>query len=412
MRSNNLFEAALSITEPWLIENVEFDPEKKRLDIYMNFKPGSVFKYGEPGFEDKYKAYDTVHKTWRHLNFFEHECFLHCRIPRIKIGDNKIRLISPSWEGKSKGFTLLFEALIIQMCSYMPVVVVSRMIGESDDKIWRMLNTYIEEAREQEDFSTLENLGMDETSKAKGHDYITLFANLDQRRTVFVTEGKDHTTVERFVDDLKNHNGDPKNIKNVSCDMSPAFIKGVSENLKNAKITFDKFHILKIINKGVDEVRKQEVAKEPILKKTKYIFLKNNDNLTNKQNEKLESLKISKLNLKSVRALHIRENFQAIYNAKNDDDFITLLKKWYFWATHSKLEPIIKAAKTIKSHWYGVVEWQRSRINNGILEGMNSIVQAAKARARGFRSFRNYKIIVYLTTGKLNFQVLNPHIVK
>jgi transposase len=110
--------------------------------------------------------------------------------------------------------------------------------------------------------------------------------------------------------------------------------------------------------------------------------------------------------------LHIRENFQAIYNAKNDDDFITLLKKWYFWATHSKLEPIIKAAKTIKSHWYGVVEWQRSRINNGILEGMNSIVQAAKARARGFRSFRNYKIIVYLTTGKLNFQVLNPHIVK
>ncbi len=211
---------------------------------------------------------------------------------------------------------------------------------------------------------------------------------------------------------MKDHNGSPENIKNASCDMSPAYIKGIGENLENAEITFDKFHILKVINEGVDKVRREESATEPLLKKTKYIFLKNNENLTKDQTEKLESLSLPKLNLKSVRALHIRENFQSIYEAENVEDFEGLLKKWYFWATHSKLAPIINAAKTIKSHWDGVVEWKRSQINNGILEGLNSIVQAAKARARGFRSFRNFKIVVYLTTGKLNFHNLNPNFVR
>ncbi len=90
-------------------------------------------------------------------------------------------------------------------------------------------------------------------------------------------------------------------------------------------------------------------------------------------------------------------------------DFELLLKKWYFWATHSRLEPIIKAAKTIKNHWDGVLEWFRSKINNGILEGLNSVIQAAKNKARGFKTTRNLKIVVYLITGDLNFKQLNPY---
>ncbi|MCP4913505.1 MAG: ISL3 family transposase [Oligoflexia bacterium] len=315
MDKENLFEAALSIEKPWFIKNVEFDPEKKRLDVHIDFERGSTFTCADPAVEGEFKAYDTVNKVWRHLNFFEHECYLNCRTPRIKISENEIRLVSPPWEGKSKGFTLLFEALIIQLCTYMTVLAVSRMVKESDDKIWRMLSKYIEEARKNEDFSKIKNLGMDETSRKKGHDYISLFADLDEKRVVYVTKGKDHTTVDRFAKDLKDHKGEPENIENVSCDMSPSFIKGVNENFENAKITFDKFHILKIINKGVDEVRKQEVTMEPLLKKTKYIFLKNNNNLTNEQGKKLESLSLPKFNLKSVRALHIRENFQAVYQS-------------------------------------------------------------------------------------------------
>ena len=116
---------------------------------------------------------------------------------------------------------------------------------------------------------------------------------------------------------------------------------------------------------------------------------------------------MSKINIKTLRAYNIRQLFQEIYQAKTIDEFTIYLNKWYFWATHSRLKPIIKAAKTIKRHWDGVIHWCKSKINNGILEGLNSIIQAAKSKDRGYKTFKNYKIIVYLLTGKLNFSLVN-----
>jgi transposase len=410
MFDNKLFEAALVIQNPWFIKNVEFNVDSKRLDIYIDFKRGSTFPSEKLDSIEKYKVKDTMDKTWRHLNFFEHECYLHCRTPRIDLGNNKTELMSPPWAGINAGFTLLFEALIIELCAHMPVHSVCQIINESDNKIWRLLEKYVDKALESEDYSHITAVGMDETSRTKGHNYITLFVDMIKGKTVHVTEGKDHKTVKEFVRVLEEHNGDRNQIKDTSCDMSPAFIKGIEEYLPKASITFDKFHILKIINEAVDQVRREEVSLQPILTKARYVLLKNYDNLTKNQKEKLEELKLSELNLKSIRALHIRENYQEIYKASSEKKFEILLKKWYFWATHSRLDPIIKAAKTIKVHWDGILAWKKSQINNGILEGLNSIVQAAKAKARGFKTFRNLKIVVFLLTGDLNFNVLNPHV--
>jgi transposase len=289
----------------------------------------------------------------------------------------------------------------------MPVNKVAKLTKTGNDKLWGMLDKYIDNTREYEDFKDIEAIGIDETSRAKGHKYITLFVDLKRRRTVFITKGKDNTTLKQFKDDFVKHNGDIEKIKNVSCDMSPAFIKGIKENLPEAKITFDKFHILKIINEAVDAVRKQEVSTNRLLKGTKYIWLKNYDNLTKKQKEQLNELAISNMNIKTIRAYNIRQSFQDIYQAKTKEEFITYLNKWYYWATHSRLEPIVKVAKIVKRHWDGILKWYESRINNGILEGLNSVIQAAKSKARGYKTFKNYKIIVYLLTGKLNFSLIN-----
>jgi len=410
MFETKIFESALAIQSPWFIKDVQFDVAQKRLDIFIDFKRGSTFPSKKAEVPEEYKVKDTFDKTWRHLNFFEHECYLHCRTPRIDLGGNKTELISPPWAGLNSGFTLLFEALIIEMCAHMPVHSVCQIINESDHKIWRLLEKYVDRALESQDYSHITAVGMDETSRTKGHNYITLFVDMLKGKTVHVAQGKDHKTVCEFADVLESHDGDRNQIKDVSCDMSPAFIKGVTEALPEANITFDKFHIVKIINQAVDQVRREEVATQPILTKARYVLLKNENNLTKKQKEKREELQLAKLNLKSIRALHIRENFQEIYKAPTDEDFESLLKKWYFWATHSRLDPIIKAAKTIKNHWDGVLEWKKSQINNGILEGLNSVVQAAKAKARGFKTFRNYRIVVFLLTGDLNFKTLNPYV--
>jgi transposase len=289
----------------------------------------------------------------------------------------------------------------------MPVIRVANITKTSDDKLWSMLGSYIDTTRQEENFEDIDAIGLDETSRAKGHEYITLFVDLQKRRTIFITQGKDNLTVARFAYDFQNHNGSIEAIKDLSCDMSPAFIKGVKENLPNAQITFDKFHILKIINEAVDKVRKEEVSTNKLLKGTKYLWLKNYHNLTRKQKEKLNEFTLSNMNTKTLRAYNIRQSFQEIYQAKTEDEFITYLNKWYYWATHSRLEPIIKAAKTIKRHWDGVVHWYESKINNGILEGLNSVIQAAKSKARGYKTFKNYKIIVYLLTGKLDFALVN-----
>ena len=186
--------------------------------------------------------------------------------------------------------------------------------------------------------------------------------------------------------------------------MSPAFINGVKEHFPNAQLTFDKFHVMKIINEAVDEVRRQEQKDRPELKRTRYIWLKNPANLKLSQTETLKELNVKNLNLKTARAYHIRLNFQELFK-QDPDDAESFLKKWYFWATHSRLEPIKEAAYTIKRHWDGILRWFKSNINNGILEGINSLIQAAKGRARGYRTSRNLITIIYLIGGKLNFNL-------
>jgi len=410
MVTNDLFGLALHITNPWFVSDLTFSEDEKRLDIHIDFVKGSSFGFVDLETKEEFiglKAYDTTNKKWRHLNFFEHECYIHARVPRVKLPNGKVKLITTPWEGLSNGFTLLFEALVMQLCQAMPVSRVASLTKTSDDKLWSMLERYVDTVRVEENFEHIDTIGLDETSRAKGHDYITLFVDLKAKRTIFITEGKDSLTVARFAKDFQSHNGKVEDIKEVSCDMSPAFIKGVKENLPDAKITFDKFHILKLINEAVDEVRKTEAKTNKLLKGTRYIWLKNPDNLTAKQKEKLEELTISKMDIQTLKAYNLRQSFQKIYKATTEDEFITYLDKWYYWATHSQIEPIINVAKTIKRHWDGVVHWYRSKINNGILEGLNSVIQAAKSKARGFKTIKNYKIIAYLLTGKLDFALVN-----
>lgn len=397
-----IFSKALGIENPWFVTEVNFDASAKRLDIKIDFIRGSQFSFEKEGVISQYKAYDTIEKEWRHLNFFEHECYLKARVPRIKTPDNEIHLVLPAWSGLQNGFTLLFEALILQLSKGMPVHQVCQLVKISDHKVWSILDKYTGRARDLNNYSQVTKVGMDETSLAKGHDYVSLFVDLEKKKTLFVAEGKDSATVKAFAEDLVKHQGDVNNVTDVSCDMSPAFIKGVAENLPSAKITFDKFHILKLINAAVDEIRRTEAQTNPLLKGTRYIFLKNEKNLTQAQRNKKEELKLSALNSKLFRALALRETFQQLYGAPTEKAFEDLLNKWYFWATHSQLDPMKKAARTIKNHWDGIIQWKKSQINNGILEGLNSIVQAAKRRARGYK-FKHFRTIVYLITGGLDF---------
>jgi transposase len=405
----HLFSQALGVIAPWKITSVEFIADQKRLNIYVDFTKGALFDYEDEttGEIKQYKAHDTREQTWRHLNFFEHECYLVVRTPRIKPDSGGIKMVMPPWSGVVCGFTLLFEALILQMSSHMPVHKVAETLNIYDKKIWHLFDCYVCKGLFAHDHVLVKMLGIDETSVKRGHDYISLFVDLMRKRTIHISDGKGHETVTDFATNFVDSNGVRENITDVSCDMSPAFIKGVRKEFPQAAITFDKFHILKIINEAVDRVRKEEAKTTPALKGARYAILKNAQNLTKKQKEQRESL--SQMNLKTTRALRIRESFQDIYKATTTEQFKELLQEWYYWATHSRLEPLKKAAKTIKKHWDGVVRWKESQINNGILEGLNSVIQAAKRKARGYGK-NHFKTMVFLLTGKLDLKKFNPYL--
>jgi transposase len=402
MRDTSLLQQALGLTPPWTVSRADFDPKAHRLDIQIDFAPGNRFACPACGAADC-PAYDTERKTWRHLNFFQHQAYLTARVPRIRCDGCGIKTVTVPWARPGSGFTLLFEALVMTMVSAMPVAAVARIVGEHDTRLWRVMHHYVDQARAHTDASEVTRIAIDETAARRGHDYITLFADIDQARVLFATEGKDAATVAAFADDLAAHGGNAEAIEEVCIDMSPAFIKGVAENLPEAAITFDKFHAVKIINDAVDQVRRGEQKRQNVLKGTRYIWLRNPANLSERQQAILDALPTH--HLKTARAYQMRLAFQDLYQQDSPQQAAQYLKRWYFWATHSRLSPMIDAAYTIKRHWNGILRWFDSKIANGLIEGINSLVQAAKAKARGYRSVRNLKTMVYLLAGKLDLRL-------
>ncbi|MGH7301650.1 MAG: ISL3 family transposase, partial [Candidatus Rokuibacteriota bacterium] len=242
MRERELLQAALGLAEPWRVVRTEFSAEQRRLDIYLDFPRGARFACPE-GDQPACPIHDTTPKQWRHLDFFQHQAYLHARVPRVDCPAHGVRQVAVPWARPQSGFTLLFETLAMALLSEMPVKAVAELVGEHDTRLWRVLHHYVARARARTSCRGVKTVGIDETSAARGQDYITLFCDLAAPRVVYATEDRDQDTVRRFAHDLAAHGGDPRGVQEVCCDMSPAFIRGIADHLPAAAITFDRYHL-------------------------------------------------------------------------------------------------------------------------------------------------------------------------
>ncbi len=404
MKQKDLFKLALGLEDPWMVREVRFDLGEGRLDIWLDFPRGATFSCPGCG-EGGKKAYDTQEKTWRHLNFFEHRTYIHARLPRVECASCGVKTAEVPWARPGSGFTLLFEAYLLLLCSEMPLKAVSRLTGEHDTRIWRVVGHWVDRSRAALDLSSLAEVGVDETSSARGHRYVTVFLDLDseRRRVVYACPGKDAETVGSFAGELKERGGDPSSIQRFSSDMSPAYIAGIRESFPQAEITFDRFHLKQAVSRAVDETRRAEVRERKELRGTRYLWLKRPENLRESQKRDLEALLSS--GLKTARAYQLSLAFDAFFEVE-EEDAEEYLYRWFWRATHSRLEPMRRAAHTIRNHWEGVLAWHRHKVNTGVLEAINGLIQAAKRRARGYRNIRNLITMIYLIAGKLDFNGL------
>ena len=408
MQPEELFGLALGIVPPWEVTSVSFSKESSRLDITIDFQRGASFPCPVCG--ALAPVHDTVEKQWRHLNFFQYEAYLHARVPRVKCPNSGcgVKLVQVPWARAGSGFTLLFEALVMTMSRDMPINVIATLFAVTDKRLWRVLDSYTELARSREDYSGVCRIGIDETAARRGHEYVTFFFDLDRRKLLFGTEGRDNETVKQFVTDLKAHGGAPELITDAAIDMSKAFIKGVREQLPNAAVTFDPFHVIKLMNDTLARIRAEDARSFPeILKKSRYLFLKNPENLSPEENERLDAI-LAAQNLNSAEAYLHKLNLQNVYFAASRQEAEALLNQWCRSAGESSISLIRKLAATMKEHWNGILSHFDSKLTSGFLEGINSLIQAAKARARGYRNPRNLITMAYIIAGKLNFKSLYP----
>ena len=400
--AEELFRAALHLTAPWKISSIKFDEGERKLDIWVDFPKGSRFSCPECNHLDC-EVHDTTTRSWRHLDFFEHQTFLHGRVPRINCPNCGVRQVKVPWARERSGFTLLMDALIVFFAQTMQISQISEKLDIKDKRIWRVISHYVAQALSESDFSKITSVGLDETSRRKGHQYITVFADIDTGRIIHICKGKDASALSSFSEALEKHNSNAEKIEDFCCDMSPAFIKGIKEQFPLASIIFDKFHVLKMVNEAVDEVRRIEQMFNRVLKNTRYIWLKNPSSLTKTQLKDLGGLK--DMNLQTVRAYNLKLSLQMFWKMEDCESAEAYFKKWYFWATHCKLPAMIKIAKTLKNHWSGIISYFKDRYSNGLLEGLNSMIQALKANARGYRNDENFMTMIYLRHGQLKLNL-------
>ncbi|HEX9312207.1 MAG TPA: ISL3 family transposase [Actinomycetota bacterium] len=400
MNNLELFKAALGLQDPWMVASMDFDAAGHRLDLHLDFARGSRFPCPE-GDEEACAVHDTSEKTWRHLDFFQHQAYLHARVPRVACPAHGVRQVAVPWARPDSGFTLLFEALVMALVTDMPVRAAADLVGEHDTRLWRVLHHYVEVARSARDDAAVRQVGIDETSARRGQDYISLFVDLERSAVLYATEDRDHCTVRRFATDLAAHGGDPDAVTDACCDMSPAYILGIETSLPNAEITFDRYHLAQLLSKALDSVRRDEAPSRSELRRTRYLWLKRPEKLSDRQRADLAWLRVQGRGLRTARAYRWRLAFDAFFDQPPElaEEY---LDRWYRGAIRSRLEPIKDFAYTVGEHWDGVLRWHTTRISNGVLEGINSLVQAAKRRARGYRTTANLIAMTYLIAGKLD----------
>jgi len=405
--TDKLFEAALGVSPPWQVTGADFDLAAKTLTIRVDFIAGSRFALA--GVEGQHPVHDTVAKRYRHLNFFQHECFLEVRVPRVKLPDGSVRQVDPPWAGKLSGFTLLFEALVLLLCQQMTFAAAARLVGVSRHRVAALCERYVELALAQTDLPAVRELAIDETSRARGHDYITLAADATERRVIAVAEGRGADSIAQLTTELQSRHCPAEQITSVSIDMSPAFIRGCAEHLPNARVTFDKFHVIGHANAAVDRMRRIEQRSDKSLKGMRWSLLKNRASLKPEAAADLDALIARMATVRTARAWVYKEQLRQILARKQINVARDMLKHWCTCVMRSKVEPMKEVAAMVRRHLKGIVAWAQTRQTNGFLEALNGLFQSAKRRARGFTRFTTIRTVIFLVAGKLDFAVINPH---
>lgn len=402
MAHNDVFSLGLGLTPPWRVvdQRLETGKQPNELHLAVAAEPGARFPCpicGRPC-----KPHDWKDVAWRHLNFFQHACFVSARVPRTDCPDHGVLRIHVPWARADSGFTLLFEQAALLLIREMPVSAAARIIGVTDQRLWRVLFFYIDQAIGRLDLSGVQAIALDETAAKRGHTYVTVFIDLDaaEKPVLFVTPGKGKEGMTAFRAFLSEHGGEPIRVAEVVCDMSAAFLAAAAENFPQAAVTVDWFHVVQIFTTAVEKVRRAEAHQRAMPKGARWAALKRPEALTEKQRAALAELETG--GFATAEAYRAKEMLRWVRVADTAQAARWRLTHFLNHIDHrleqadTVLDPVRDAVETVRRHATRIIRRWTSGHSNARLEALNGLFQAARARARGYRNTATFACIIYL----------------
>lgn len=403
MDDKELYRQILGVIQPWEIKKIDLDMSKQEVHIFLEYPSASGGTCPKCG--KKCAVHDKrEERIWRHLDTCQLRTFIHCQTPRITCSDHKTITMNVPWSSNMSRFTNHFERFAIDLIrATKNRQKAADILHISWDEIDGIMKRAVKRGMDRRSEEAVPYLGIDEKSFLKGHKYATVLTDINGKRVLEVAENRDTEAVDKVWKSLSGKQ--KQGVRAVSMDFWQAYRTGVETHVPNAAIVHDKFHIIKYMNEAVDTVRKHEHKicmknKDEVLKGKKYLFLKNRKNFTKDERSDFRDLNLNQLAV--GRAWNRRELLRNLWNYTYEKSARSFFKKWYFSATHSRLEPVIKVAKLFKKHFENIVSFLKHRITNSFAEGINSVIQHIKASARGFRNFENYRTAILFFCGGLN----------
>lgn len=402
MNSKDIITLGLGLQAPWEITGQLLDTDKNPHELRLTIQAQRGTRYPCPICGTLCHAHDFKEMTWRHLNFFQHHCYITAAVPRVRCQEHGVKQIEVPWARKGSKFTLLFEQAAMLLVREMPVLTTANILEMTDKRLWRIVQHYVKSAMNAIDLSGLKAFALDETKSRKGHRYITVFIDLDQteKPVVFAVAGKGKQTLKAFKDHLVAHGGKAEQVVEVVSDMSGAFISGVKAHFTNSSHTVDWFHVVQLFTKAVDDVRRAEAKEATLPKATRWATLKNADGpLTDKQIDALAEL--MSMDMQTSKAWRIKEMLRWVRKASSLQGAKWRLTSFInvalaLVADIDLLKPVGKALKTVAKHREAILARWASGHSNARIEALNGIFQAAKCRARGYRNDETFISIIYL----------------
>lgn len=353
MQLSKMLEELLPLAHPLKVKQVQKDDTLQEVHIYLTIDNS----YQPPAGQVVHQYYE---RRWEHLNLFQYRCFIHCRLPVYKdTKTGKTRALQVGFSREQARFTLLYEQHVMRLMQlHHNISKVAEQLQVNAQRIAGIYHHYTTIPYQEHHVPACQQIGIDETSTRKGHEYITAFVDLATHQIIDIEDGKGADTIERFFQGHPN----PQVVENISVDMSPAFAKGISSYFSWAKVTYDKWHVFKLLGKHLGQI-----ADRYPTKRTYTMLLQE----------------------------HLVDFYQqtCFQKAKAQLCFMADLAEDIFGEN--------SFSKSIDKHFDGIAEHLRSKLTNGILEGINSKIQTIKRVAKGFRYTDNFKKLILFVFGTI-----------